>query len=152
MTERENRESKTGLRHSVAVLALSPDPERTPWWARKLTYSHIVTVCGDVLWDQPIRGEGRAYDTLSWLAAAGGNRRYSVVRVETDDFHPQRWREAAKRIAGRKGQPVRTALRYLGLWPKPAWNCTSPVKELLGAYGIEVEGETPDDIIEALKH
>jgi hypothetical protein len=55
--------------------------------------------------------------------------------------------QVSKEISGRKAQPIRTALRFLHLWPWRPWNCTGPALALLAAAGCPLKGETPDAII-----
>jgi len=105
-----------------------------------------------VVWDQPIRGKGAAYDLNSWIDSAGREREYVAITVEVRNHSPLRWREACKAVEGKKGQPLRTLLRHLGMWRWVPWNCTSPVRVLLGALDIQVTGETPDAILTELAH
>ena len=146
--EKPHPEGRMPMR--MSVLALAPAKGKTPWWARGQRFSHIVSIIADVVWDQPIRGKGRAYDLESWLDSAGRDRTYVAVTLEVPEHSPMKWRAACRQIEGRRGQPIRTLLRHLGLWKWVPWNCTSPVRILLGAMGVTVTGETPDDIIREL--
>lgn len=139
----------------VTVLALRPDRERTSWWVRraKLDHSHVVISIGDVIWDQPWRGKAEAYSADEWIAdKAVIERGFTRVDLDYPDHDPWAYLNACKRIEGRHSQRLRTVLRYLKLWPRPAWNCTSPIRELLNALDPEnpVNGETPDALIEEL--
>ena len=60
---------------------------------------------------------------------------------------------ACKRFEGRRTQRVRSILRHLRLWPKPAFNCCTPVRILVNALFEEeaLTGETPDALIDELK-
>jgi len=149
----------------ITILALEPDPEKTPWWTRKakLDYSHIVLAIGNVIWDQPWKGTACAYDALVWVLDHGVKERESSppswlargfhrVDVSLDDHDPWAFLAACKKIEGRRSQRWRTILRFLHLWPVPAWNCTSPVREIMRALDPEhpLHGETPDAIIKEL--
>lgn len=139
----------------LSVMALKPDPNRTPWWFRitRMTYSHVVLMFnGQTLWDQPIRGYGKGYKADSWMKAAGLHRDFwaahFVVELDVDDFLG----EVNDSTLVRKAQPIRTILRFLKLWPKPAWNCTSPVRMVCNAMlDFEMKGETPDAIVAELR-
>ena len=145
---------------TLCVYALAPVPSKTPWWARKakLTYSHICLSLEDVVWEQgmgQLRGvRGRALRAGDWARSAFSTRRaFKAVAVEftATPQQMQAFRQAAQDIAKRKSQPLRTVLRYLGLWPVPAWNCTSPVRVLFGALGHTLKGELPDDLIREIE-
>jgi len=135
---------------SLGVIALVPAAGKTPFWARKLEFSHIVLILNGVIWDQPIKGTGAAYIADEWMDAAGRERDFFSVSLSMPDHSPEKFRAACKEIENKKGQPIRTVLRALRMWPKPAWNCVSPVKVVLGSLGIELESETPDGIIREL--
>ena len=149
---RENgvEEATNAVPVSIGIIALAPAVGKTPFWARKMEFSHIVVIMNDVIWDQPIRGKGGAYDAVEWMDAAGRERDFVSVTLRVDDHNPSEFRAACDEIENKNGQPLRTLLRALRLWPKPAWNCVSPVKVLLGSIGIELESETPDGIIREL--
>lgn len=150
MTARESGHAREPLPIHLHVIAVKPKRGRTPIWGRVLGHSHIVIMLGTQIWDQPIKGVGKAYDSQEWIKALGPGRSYTEVCIEVPDHDPLRFTEACKACEGRKAQKYRTILRWLRLWPKPAWNCTSPVRLMLNALDINVEGETPDDIITEL--
>ena len=103
------------------------------------------------MWDQPIQGTGKSYPKNEWLAEKlVPGRRFGVFVIEVKEHDPWVFLTALKRIEGRRGQPLRTAFRYLRLWPRPAWNCTSPVRKVLNALGLLVKGETPDALRQEL--
>ena len=135
----------------ITVVGVAPAAGRTPWWTRAIRpdWSHVVIAVAGVIWDQPFKGAGTPYEANSWLRAACREGRDVVcVGLDFDDHDPLAYLEAARLIETRKGQPIRAVLRYLKLWPKAAWNCTSPTRVLLQALGIVVTGETPDAIIQ----
>jgi hypothetical protein len=129
----------------------------TPWWARKskLAYTHMVVQVNDFIWDQPIRGKGSLYRAKDWLREALSFRRrwcnMEIEAIEEDnDFSWVGMVKASDTMSRAKGQPIRTVLRYMGLWPKRAWNCTGPAILMLRNMGMEVKGETPDDILKEI--
>lgn len=137
---------------TVAILALYPHKGQTPWWVKvaRLQHSHIVVVVGDVIWDQPWKGRAEAYSSDEWsIAHEVKGRRFTQATFTIKDHDPWQWLEACKYIEDRKSQRARTWLRWLHLWPWPAWNCTSPVRILLNSldFDLKLTGETPDDII-----
>jgi len=141
---------------TICVYALTPAPGRTPWWAKRtqLTYSHICLSVDMVVWEQPmgqLRGvRGRAHDAEVWAKSAFAVRRAFKAVAVTLPVTPEQLQamsDTAEGLKRRRSQPLRTALRYLGLWPRPAWNCTSPVRAVFGALGVTLRGETPDDLI-----
>lgn len=140
------------LSFTVGILALSPCPGRTPWWARRFKYSHIVTVGqAGYLWSQPIRGVGKTWTVEEYIKQAGEDRSYVAVGLEFSHGDLPAWVAACKAVDNRRGQRVRTVLRYLHLWPRLAWNCTSPVRILLASQGVYLKGETPDALIRELR-
>jgi len=141
----------------VTVLAIQPDPLKTPWWVRRsgLEYSHVVIAIGNVIWDQPWKGKAAAYDANEWVDEKDViERGYQRVDIHYPDHDPMAYLAACVKCEGRRSQRWRTALRFLKLWPKPAWNCTSPIREILNALDPDnpVTGETADAIIEELTH
>jgi hypothetical protein len=135
----------------VGVLALTPSPTRTPWWAKNLQYSHIILLIGDYCWSQPIKGIGRCYPLLEYAEQAGTERECCHVALTIEGYDPAAFEQSLRRIANRKGQRIRTLLRHLHLWPWKPWNCTSPIREVLNALDIPCEEETPDGIINELQ-
>jgi hypothetical protein len=121
------------------------------WWARLagLKHSHITISLGYHMWDQPQQGVGQAFYAPSYVRDKG---RAPVVAITV---RPKHYAPAVGRvleqIEGRKTQVIRSAFRFLRLWPVPAWNCTSPVRLILGALDINVRGETPDAILRELE-
>jgi hypothetical protein len=140
----------------VTILALEPLKGKTPWWVRraKLEYSHIVVCIADTIWDQPWKGTAAAYDALIWLDDHSIEERdWQRIDVVVEDHDPWAFIAACKKIEGRRSQRVRTVLRHMKLWPKPAWNCVSPVIEIINALHPDhppMTGETPDAIIAQL--
>ncbi len=139
----------------VEVLFIKPSRAKTPWWVRraKLKYSHVVLSMGGVTWDQPWDGTAEAYDTDEWIRDHDVIKRgFTRVDVTYADHDPWLWIAACKRCEGRRCQRLRSALRWLHLWPRPAWNCTSPVRVLLKALDHDepLTGETPDAILREL--
>jgi hypothetical protein len=134
------------------VLAITPHPKRTPLWARlsRLTFTHIVLVMGGWVWSQGWRGKGVCKPLEQWLQEAGEAREFVEVGLIFSDHDPVALSDALDRSAGRRTQRLRACLRFLRLWPRPVWQCTSPVREVLAALDHPVEGETPDAIIEDL--
>lgn len=158
---RGHPEADTPLRPMrLTVLVMGPAEGRTPWWSRRLRFTHIVVVLGSYVWTQPWKIKkgpernpnryGRCRGLAKYIEQCGFDRDYCQHVVEVEDHDPDAWAEACEAIEGRKSQRLRTVLRYLRLWPRPAWNCTSPVRVLLAGLGIEAKGETPDAIIEEL--
>ncbi len=141
----------------VAVHGFAPVPGKTPRWWRvcRPRWSHIALAIGEpipMIWDQPFRGVGQCYHADSFISDKALPGRHAIVLViEVDDHDPEALYTAFRQIEGRKGQPIRTILRYLHLWPRPAWNCASPVRIVLNALDIPVRGETPDALISELE-
>ncbi len=137
---------------TVRVLALGPAEGRSPWWAKikRFAHTHIVLVVGDHVWSQPWDGKGRCVPVIQYLSECGTDREYVEIGLQFDDHDPDAWLAAIDRIDNRRTQRWRTALRHLRLWPIRPWNCTSPIRILLGALDMPIKGETPDAIIEEL--
>lgn len=127
---------------------LGPDPKRTPWWARRarMGWTHVALQIGNRLWDQPFRGRGKCYMADAWLAEKRPHRPWLGIDMEVRFEYTGRVFKALRRIERCKSQPIRSILRYLGLWPRPAWNCVSPIVEFLRASGSQIEANTPDDL------
>lgn len=136
----------------VGVIGLAPRPGKTPWWVRRagLKYSHIVLRIGEWVWSQPWNGRGRCVSVEQYLREAGPDRQYVEVQILVGNHDPDAFAWACDAVAGRKSQRIRTVLRHLRLWPRPVWNCTTPVRYFLTALGLPVYGESPDAIIEEL--
>lgn len=132
----------------VVLIFLTPGP-RTPKWCRRFGFSHVVICFGDIVWDQPIKGEGKLYQKSYYLERKLKNRVFTAFSVP-GEINPAEMLATLRRLEGRKGQRLRSILRYLHLWPVPAWNCTSPVREILNTMGWPVTKETPDGLIEEL--
>jgi len=143
--------SDTSFFPSLLLIFLSPHPARVPIWARLAgqEYTHAVAMIGDHIWDQPIDEKGACYSAEEWLDAADVAERDAVfVILPGRDADPEATLRAFRKVAGRRGQRIRTMLRFLRLWPFRPWNCTSPIRILADAYGVPLTGETPDDLIE----
>lgn len=137
----------------VTFMFMCPVPSRIPVWARLAgqEYTHVVTLIGDRVWDQPINAPGACYDAIQWAEAAQLSARHVMaVTLSSDEADSEAVLDCLQEIAGRKGQRIRTMLRHLRLWPFRPWNCLSPVRKLAAIYGHPVSGETPDDVLEEL--
>lgn len=139
----------------ISLMALSPHPSKTPWWARRagLRFTHLVLATGGTVWDQPIDKEGSARPVLDWwLRAECDERTVLMVSMEVTTDRRAAVAKALMSLKGRRGQPVRSVLRHLRLWPRQPWNCISPSRKVAQALGFSGRGETPDDFIEQLVH
>jgi hypothetical protein len=112
-----------------------------------MAWSHITMSIGGMMWDQPFRGIGKCYDAKAFLEAAMiGGREIKQIVCSIGNHDPKLLYDVFRQIEERRGQPVRSFLRAMGLWQWPAWNCTSPVRLVLNSLGVNVTGETPDAI------
>jgi hypothetical protein len=140
---------------SFILHAFGPAPGEKPWWAR-LTgqrWTHMALQVGDYIWHQPFRGEGSLYEARPYLAQYLAVPRYWSnihIDIEDDDVPFDMLMAASKAIAKRKGQPIRSILRYCHLWPWPAWNCIGPARYMLSVVGIDTKKETPDGVVEEI--
>jgi len=137
----------------LTLIGLVPHPAHTPRYHRlsRQKLSHVVVKIGEQVWDQPINGPGASYDVGDWIEATDAARRIAMVmHVGPQQVDKEAALAAFRRVSGRRGQPVRSVLRFLKLWPVPAWNCTSPARLLLSAYGVDVKAETPDALFEEI--
>jgi hypothetical protein len=118
-----------------------------------MRYSHVAIEIEGWIWDQPIKGTGLCFDRDTYLASKleGVSREYTEIALWVADHDPQALYEVCRFIEDRAGQPKRTVLRHLRLWPRRAWNCLAPVRLILAAIGLPTDGETPDAIIRALE-
>jgi hypothetical protein len=133
--------------------AFGPAPNERPLWA-KLTrqkWTHMALQVGDYVWSQPFRGRGALYEARPYLAQMLSMPRYwSNIHIETDELPFDRLMITARKIHDLKAQPIRTVLRYLRIWPWPAWNCIGPARLMLAEAGIQTKEETPDGLIEEI--
>lgn len=137
----------------LTLIGLLPQPTHTPRYHRlsRQRLSHVVIKIGDRVWDQPINAEGACYDVGDWLTASNAVDRIALVmHIGSDGVKKDQALAAFAQISGRRGQPIRTVLRYFKLWPVQPWNCTSPVRLVLSAYGVDITAETPDAIFEEI--
>jgi hypothetical protein len=133
--------------HPVEILFIKP--ARTPWWAKGLTYAHVALRIGPLVYEQPLKGPAIVSRWEEWSAV------FRPLRWQIDHVTPM---EAGAGMAfaagvglGRKSQPIRTALYYLGLWPKPPWNCLTAVTTALLYFGETFAARSPDELLAELE-
>ena len=83
---RENgvEEATNAVPVSIGIIALAPAVGKTPFWARKLEFSHIVVIMNDVIWDQPIRGKGTlSVSRFAWTITTPASSGQRVMRLRT---------------------------------------------------------------------
>ncbi len=137
---------------SFIVHAFGPAPNEKPLWAilTRQRYTHMALQVGDYIWHQPFRGKGSLYEARPYLGKYLAVPRYwSNIHIElpSGEVPFDVLMAAAKGIYRRKGQPVRSVLRHLHLWPWPAWNCIGPARYMLSTVGIETTKEMPDGVV-----
>lgn len=143
----ESQRNLSPLTLTLSVVFYGPC-SKTPWWWRlcRPRWSHVSLRIEDRVWDQPFVGVGATYRYDDFCADKyeAGRRIAYVVLTVGDDTDLRSMFSAFRQIEHRRSQPILSVLRFLKLWPRPVWNCTSPVRLVLHSLGIPVTGETPD--------